>query len=89
MPKNELLPVAPGEFCKGCGKPLYRMKWNSAGDILVCDNPVCKRFRNPLELPYYLTRRREVNFETDSEDKVRRLRDSILAEKEDPEILHW
>ena len=30
--------------CEACGEPLYRLKWNTKVDILVCENVACPKF---------------------------------------------
>lgn len=35
------------ENCLGCLRPLIRLRWNTKGDILVCDNPGCRCYREP------------------------------------------
>ena len=32
--------------CEACGEPLYRLKWNTSGDILVCENVDCPKFHS-------------------------------------------
>ncbi len=36
--------------CPSCNESLLREDWNSAVDILVCDNFMCKRFRQPITI---------------------------------------
>lgn len=35
------------KFCRSCGGLLKQAKWNTKGDVLVCDNANCTRFRQP------------------------------------------
>ncbi len=38
--------------CKGCGKPMKLMSWNSNTDVLTCNNPNCGFFRQPIPAPF-------------------------------------
>ena len=43
---------AKREVCSGCGQPLVELPWRkSVGQriyILICDNGLCARYRNPV-----------------------------------------
>lgn len=39
------------ENCKGCGKPMIILHWNSSADALVCNNSGCGLFRQPIPIP--------------------------------------
>ena len=43
--------TAPTE-CSICKKPLLRLRWNTKGDLLVCDTEGCLRFRQPQGFIY-------------------------------------
>lgn len=35
------------DVCASCGRELRQIQWNSACDLMVCDNPFCLRYRSP------------------------------------------
>ena len=48
LEKPKAKPDTPQEkVCSECGKPLKQMRWNTAGDILICDNLACNKCHQP------------------------------------------
>lgn len=37
----------PDQFCRECKSQLYRLVWNTKGDMLLCNNLWCQRYRQP------------------------------------------
>ena len=67
------------ELCSSCHKPLIRVKWNSTTDILICDNPYCSKFRNPITPPETTTDRKK--YDSPFKEKMQRLRGIIYSEE--------
>lgn len=41
--------------CSLCREPLTQIAWNTSGDILICENSRCVRYRQPqgsIDVPY-------------------------------------
>jgi len=67
------------EECSSCHKLLIRIKWNSTTDVLICDNPYCSKFRNPITPPEIIARRKK--YDNPLEEKMQRLRGIIYSEE--------
>lgn len=47
-PETEEVPVVEIlTICRNCRVPLQRVKWNTKGDVLLCDNPHCSLYLEP------------------------------------------
>ena len=41
--------MEPLPRCRRCKRILEKVKWNTKGDVLVCDNPECVMYCQPQE----------------------------------------